>query len=462
MDSTPHTLWQKCLDIIRQTVPEQHFRAWFEPLELVSFQADELLLCVPNQFFCEYFDQHYAAYLMRAMNAVCGGRVRLNYKLKPAPVQNATNEPLLVVRNDAGQNRKGNPQAAPKPAPVDPQLNPRYTFENFVEGASNKLARSVGISIAETPGKIAFNPFFLYGPSGVGKTHMVNAIGVRIRELYPEKRVLFVSAHVFKTQFTDSVIHNTQNEFINFYQSIDTLIIDDVQEFASLQKTQNTFFHIFNHLHRNGRQIILTSDRHPGALMGMEERLLTRFKWGLMAELEKPEEKLRRAILASKIHHDGLNISPDVIEYIAHNVDESVRELEGVVHSLLANSIVFNKDVVDLEFAKRILSHGRPAMEARSITVDRIIEEACTCCNVRQEDVYGKSRKADIVEVRQLSMYLAQKYTTLTNSRIGVLVGNRNHATVCHAIKNVEHKLKVSTKFQQTVSRIEEKLKGKS
>lgn len=457
MDSTPHTLWQKCLDIIRQTVPEQHFRAWFEPLELVSFQADELLLCVPNQFFCEYFDQHYAAYLMRAMNAVCGGRVRLNYKLKPAPVQNATNEPLLVVRNDAGQNRKGNPQAAPKLAPVDPQLNPRYTFENFVEGASNKLARSVGISIAETPGKIAFNPFFLYGPSGVGKTHMVNAIGVRIRELYPEKRVLFVSAHVFKTQFTDSVIHNTQNEFINFYQTIDVLIIDDIQEITTA-KTQQSFFHIFNHLQQNNRQIIITCDRPPVLLEGMEERMLTRFKWGMTAEMEKPDTQLRRDILVSKIRKDGLVIPPEVVQYIAQHVESSVRELEGIINSIMAYSVVDNCEI-DLQLTQRIVARA-VNLEQKGLSVDDIISAVCNRYGVKAKELMSKSRKQAVVLPRQLAMYLIHKYTDMSYSQLGRLFGKRDHSTVLYACNQMAHRISVDKQFRREVEELEAALKS--
>ena len=457
MDSTPHTLWQKCLDIIRQTVPEQHFRAWFEPLELVSFQADELLLCVPNQFFCEYFDQHYAAYLMRAMNAVCGGRVRLNYKLKPAPVQNATNEPLLVVRNDAGQNRKGNPQAAPKPAPVDPQLNPRYTFENFVEGASNKLARSVGISIAETPGKIAFNPFFIYGPSGVGKTHMVNAIGVRIRELYPEKRVLFVSAHVFKTQFTDSVIHNTQNEFINFYQTIDVLIIDDIQEITTA-KTQQSFFHVFNHLQQNNRQIIITCDRPPVLLEGMEERMLTRFKWGMTAEMEKPDTQLRRDILVSKIRKDGLVIPPEVVQYIAQHVESSVRELEGIINSIMAYSVVDNCEI-DLQLTQRIVARA-VNLEQKGLSVDDIISAVCNRYGVKAKELMSKSRKQAVVLPRQLAMYLIHKYTDMSYSQLGRLFGKRDHSTVLYACNQMAHRISVDKQFRREVEELEAALKS--
>ena len=459
MDSTPHTLWQQCLDIIRQTVPEQHFRTWFEPLELVSLEAGELLLCVPNQFFCEYFDQHYAAYLMRAMNAVCGGKVKLNYKLKPAPVQNATNEPLLVVRNDAGQNRKGNPQAAPKPAPVDPQLNPRYTFENFVEGASNKLARSVGISIADTPGKIAFNPFFLYGPSGVGKTHLVNAIGVRIRELYPEKRVLFVSAHVFKTQFTDSVIHNTQNEFINFYQTIDVLIIDDIQEITTA-KTQQSFFHIFNHLQQNNRQIIITCDRPPVLLEGMEERMLTRFKWGMTAEMEKPDTQLRRDILVSKIRKDGLVIPPEVVQYIAQHVESSVRELEGIINSIMAYSVVDNCEI-DLQLTQRIVARA-VNLEQKGLTSDDILSAVCSRYGVKAKELVSKSRKQAVVLPRQLAMYLIHKYTDMSYSQLGRLFGKRDHSTVLYACNQIAHRISVDKQFRREVEELEAALKSSS
>lgn len=471
MVENPQELWQRCMEFFRSNVNEQQYQTWFVPTKFNSYnnKTHVLSVCIPSHFYYEYLEQHFRKLLHVGIFRYFGENTKLTYKVKVAASatvrQESDTAPFVDTQEPAASasptEAPGLVQTVSRPQELDSQLNSRQNFDNFIAGISNRLPREVGISIAMNPEQQTFNPLFIFGPSGVGKTHLVNAIGTKIKELHPEKRVLYVSAHLFQVQYTDSVRRNTVNDFIHFYQSIDTLIIDDIQEIAAVQKTQYTFFHIFNHLHQNGRQIILTSDRHPGALMGMEERLLTRFKWGLMAELEKPEEKLRKAILANKIHHDGLNISPDVIEYIAHNVDESVRELEGVVHSLLANSIVFNKDVVDLDFAKRILSHGRTKSEARTITLDRIIEEACTCCNIRQEDVYGKSRKANIVEVRQMSMYLAQKYTTLSNSRIGVLVGNRNHATVCHAIKNVEHKLKVSPKFQRMLSMIEDKIKGK-
>ena len=320
--------------------------------------------------------------------------------------------------------------------------------------------RSVGQAIAEHPEQQTFNPLFVYGPSGVGKTHLVNAIGMRTKELHPEKRVLYLSAHLFMVQFTDARRRNIFNDFMHFYQSIDMLIVDDVQELAGMTATQNAFFHIFNHLRQNGKQIIMTCDRPPVSLQGMEERLITRFKSGLMAEMEKPEEPLRRSILHSIVKHDGLSIPDDVVNYISHNVTGSVRELEGIVHSLLAYSVVYSKDI-DLEFAQRILA-GRIKIEKKDITIDQIISCTCEHYNVKEEEIFGKSRKANVVTVRQMSMYLAHKHTKLTASKIGIYVGNRDHATVLHGIKTIDGRLKIEQKLRQDLEELEGKLIGKA
>ena len=319
----------------------------------------------------------------------------------------------------------------------------------------------MGQAIAENPNQQAFNPLFIFGPSGVGKTHLVNAIGTRVKELHPQKRVLYLSANLFQVQYTDSVRRNTFNDFMHFYQSIDVLIMDDIQELMgeTKAKTQYAFFHIFNHLRQNGKQIILTSDRPPVSLQGMEDRLITRFKCGLLAELERPEEQLRRDILVSMIRHDGLNIPQDVIDYISINVSDSVRELEGVIHSLLAYSVVYNRDV-DMELAQRVMCHSIH-VEKKPLTMEQIIECTCEFCHVKQEDVYGKSRKANIVQARQLSMYFAQQFTKLTTSKIGTLVGNRNHATVIHSVKTIENRLNVDKEFRKSVEELEHKLKQK-
>ncbi|MCI7051459.1 MAG: chromosomal replication initiator protein DnaA [Bacteroidales bacterium] len=457
MSQSDASTWQECLNIIRKTVPEQHFNAWFEPLEFVRCEDGMLLLCVPNKFFYDYFDRYYAVYLVQAMKEVYGTGVQLKYMLKPDKPENKTNEPILktgpaTVHKNA-LNTVQHPGELP---PIDPQLNPRYTFDNFVEGASNKLPRSVGISIADTPGKSTFNPFFLYGPSGVGKTHLVNAIGVRIRELYPEKRVLFVSAHVFKTQYTDSVIHNTQNDFINFYQTIDVLIIDDIQEITTA-KTQQSFFHIFNHLQQNNRQIIITCDRPPVELEGMEERMLTRFKWGMTAELEKPDTQLRRDILISKIRKDGLVIPPEVVQYIARNVESSVRELEGIINSIMAYSVVDNCEI-DLQLTQRIVARA-VNLEKKELVPDDIIAAVCKRYGHKQKELASKSRKQSIVQSRQLAMYLIHKYTESTYSQLGRLFGKRDHSTVLYACNQTARRISVDKAFRREVEELEAALK---
>lgn len=378
----------------------------------------------------------------------------LTVDIEPVNTQPLTPRAKIQV---TGSNRAPSPLQAPMPQDLDPQLNRNYSFENFIEGVSNKLPRSVGQAIAEHPKQSTFNPLFIYGASGVGKTHLVNAIGAKIKELHPTKRVLYVSAHLFQVQYTDSVRKNTVNDFINFYQTIDVLIIDDVQEFASLTKTQNTFFHIFNHLHQNGRQLILTSDRPPTALQGMEERLLTRFKWGLLAELEKPNQQLRHDILENKIRQDGLKIPEEVIDFVSENVNDSVRELEGIVNSLMAYSVVWNRDI-DLPLAEQILKRA-VKQENKPVTIDFILDKVCGYFNVKQEDVFTKCRKQPVAQVRQIAMYLAQKHTNLSLARIGSLIGKRTHATVLHSCSVVEDRLHVDKAFKSKMDEIEKLLK---
>lgn len=460
-------MWQRCQKLFRSNVNEAQYQTWFSPMRFKSYDAGkkELVVYTPSQFFFEYIEEHFRRLIHLAINRVYGEDVNLIYEVEV--VKDAT---VMIESDDvqAADNAAGNKDNAGKsprleqavgPAQdLDSQLNPSLNFRNFIEGRSNKLPRSIGETIAKHPDQQAFNPLFIYGHSGVGKTHLVNAIGTQLKEWHPEKRVLYLSAHLFELQFTDSRKNNTFNDFMHFYQSIDVLIMDDVQELIGKVKTQYAFFHIFNHLRQNGRQIILTSDRPPTALEGMEDRLITRFKSGLLAELEKPEEQLRREILFSKIKHDGLNIPTDVVNYISQNVSDSVRELEGVIHSLLAYSVVYNKDV-DLKFAQQIINRGEVKVQ-KELTIDHIVEETSSHFNIRQEDVYGKSRKAEIVLARQISMYLAQTHTNLTNSKIGRLIGNRNHATVIHSIKTIEDRLKVDKELKKSLDELKGKLRN--
>lgn len=468
MTEDEQILWQRCMEMFHSNVGEQQFKTWFSPMRLKSYDAvrHELFVYIPSQFFYEYLEEHYRRLIHITISRFFGEDVTLSYMVEVADNVTVNQEsendlpPQQAPSSFAANQSPTLAQAVGPAEDLDSQLNPHQTFANFIEGTSNKLPRSVGLAISEHPEQMTFNPLFIYGPSGVGKTHLVNAIGLRTKELHPEKRVLYISAHLFMVQFTDARRQNVFNDFIHFYQSIDMLIVDDMQELIGIAGTQNAFFHVFNHLRQNGKQIIMTCDRPPVSLQGMEDRLITRFKSGLMAEMEKPEQGLRRNILHSIVKHDGLNFTDDVLDYISQNVTGSIRELEGIIHSLLAYSVVYSKEV-DLEFAQRIMA-GRTRVEKKDVTIDQIISCTCQHFNVREEDVFGKSRKADIVTVRQMSMYLAHKHTKLTASKIGIYVGNRDHATVLHGIKTIDGRLKVEKELRHHLKELEEKLIGKA
>ena len=457
-------LWSRCMEMFRNNVTEQQYQTWFSPMKIRSYDAarKDLTVYIPSQFVFEYLEEHFRRLIHLTIGRYFGDDVTLTYMVEVADnvmVSQESDDAAVLPSVTSSREANKSPELAQAVGPaddLDSQLNEHQRFSNFIEGTSNKLPRSVGQAIAEHPEQQTFNPLFIYGPSGVGKTHLVNAIGMRTKELHPEKRVLYLSAHLFMVQFTDARNRNVFNDFMHFYQSIDMLIVDDVQELVGMKGTQNAFFHIFNHLRQNGKQIIMTCDRPPVALQGLEERLSTRFRSGLMAEMERPEESLRRNILHSIVKHDGLNIPDEVLDYISGNVTGSVRELEGVIHSLLAYSVVYSKEV-DLTFAQRILA-GRVRVEKKAVTIDQIITCTCEFYNVREEDLFGKSRKANIVTVRQMSMYLAHKHTKLPTSKIGVYVGNRDHATVLHGIKTIDGRLKVDKELRQQLAELEEKL----
>lgn len=458
--TTIDSRWNDCLRMISNNISPEQFNTWFAPITFVNFEEDErqLTLGLPSPFIKEYIEAHFLKLFRAVLQRVYGPAIRLKYEVKVDATNNirvaeqATDQSTQVgkpVRNTGINQSPRYTQA------LDSQLKADYTFDNFIEGDSNKLTRTVGLAIAQNPRQVTFNPLFIYGGSGVGKTHLVNAIGTRLKELHPQLRVLYVSAHLFQVQYTDCVRQNTVNDFIAFYQSIDVLIIDDIQEFASLQKTQLAFFHIFNHLHQNGRQLIMTSDRPPMALQGMEERLLTRFKWGLLAELEQPSESLRRDILRYRIHRDGLNISEDVIHFIASNVDHSIRDLEGVINALMAYSVVYNCDI-DLALAERVIGRTVGLHRQRpAITLERILEHTCNFFEQTADDVLSSSRKASVVLARQVVMYLTQKHTTLSTTRIGMAIGRRGHATVVHSCQAITHRLETDAAFRNRIAELE-------
>jgi len=466
MSNSHKALWAQCLQLIQANVTEQQFKTWFAPIVFESYSEAEhtLLVQVPSSYVYEFLEQYYVGVLSKVLGRVFGANVTLRYRIVTVGGDNGRRPVVQVVDGEQPSaleapapasrvNKSPSVLDAAVPQGLNPQLDPKKTFQNFIEGDSNKLPRTVGLTIGEHPGKSAFNPFFVFGPSGCGKTHLINAIGVRAKETYPQKRVLYVSARLFQVQFTDSVRQNTTNDFINFYQSIDVLIVDDIQEWVSSPKTLDTFFHIFDHLFRLGKQIILASDRPPVDLQGVKDRLLTRFACGLIAELEKPNEQLCIDILTAKCRRDGLKIPAEVIQFIAQTANGSVRDLEGVVNSLMAYSIVYNS-AVDMRLAERVIKRA-VKVDNHPLTIDDILEKVCHHYNVSQQHVFSKSRKRELVQVRQVSMYLAQKYTKMPASRIGQLIGNRDHSTVIHSCNAIEQRLKTDRAFSSEITSIE-------
>ena len=462
MNNSHNALWDKCLALIKENVSEQQYKTWFSPIVFESFSDKDktLLVQVPSPYVYEYLEEYYIDLLSRVLSKCFGAGVRLTYRIVADKTHGLTTD---VQADDAVGIERPQPTTRGNKAPtaldaavpqdLNPQLNPKQTFNNFIEGSSNKLPRTVGLSIAEHPGKSTFNPFYMYGPSGCGKTHLINAIGVRCKELYPQKRVLYVSARLFQVQFTDSLLKKRINDFINFYQSIDVLIVDDIQEWATATSTLDTFFHIFNHLFRNGKQIILASDRPPVDLQGMKDRLLTRFSCGLIAEMEKPNVELCVDILKNKCRRDGLKIPEDVIRYIAQTASGSVRDLQGVINSLLAYSVVYNCNI-DMHLAERVIKRA-VKVDNHPLTIDDILDKVCGHFNVTQQNVFSRSRKREYVLVRQVSMYLAQKYTKMPAARIGQLIGNRDHSTVIHSCSTIEKRLKIDKEFLNEITDIE-------
>ena len=467
MKASPDARWDNALALIRENVSQQQYDTWFRPIVFESFDDAKktLLVQVPSPFVYEYLEENYVDLLIKVLHRTFCEGIRLNYRVvtdkEHKLSQDIESDPADIEQKPRTRaNQSPTPLDAAQPQQIDPQLNPHLSFANYIEGASNKLPRSVGQSIAEHPNTTQFNPMFIYGPSGCGKTHLVNAIGLRTKQLYPQKRVLYISARLFQVQYTNAVLQNSTNDFIRFYQTIDMLIVDDIQEWISAPKTQDTFFHIFDHLFRNGKRIILASDRPPVDLKGMPERLLSRFSCGLIAELEKPNTQLCVDILENKIRKDGLHIPRDVIEFISQTANGSVRDLQGVINSLMAYSIVYNSNI-DMRLAERVIKRA-VKIDDKPLTVDEIIETVCNHFNVSPSAVGGKSRKRDFVVARQVSMYLAQKYTKMPASRIGKLVGNRDHSTVIHSCTQVENRLKVDKEFLAEIQSLEISFKIKA
>ena len=454
------SLWNNCLIIIKDNISGPAYNTWFAPIIPISYKDNIFTVQVPSQFFYEYLEEKFIDLIQQTLHRVMGEKTILNYRVVVASasdtaveIRGESKKQTYPKPTDRQSNKVPSPFNRVEPQEFDSQINTKYSFDNFFVGNSNKLARTAAEAVADNPAKTAFNPLFLHGCSGVGKTHLCHAIGSRIMEKFPEKKVLYLSAHLFKVQYTDATRFNTVNDFINFYQGIDILIIDDIQELSGLTKTQNTFFHIFNHLHQNNKQLIMTSDRAPMDMVGVEERLLTRFRWGLTTRLERPEKELRKIILQEKITADGLEIPEPVIDYIAENVTDNVRDLEGIVVSLMAHSII-NDAEIDLTLARRVIEQSIK-FEVKKITVQKIQEVVCDYFNIKRDLIQSKSRKREIVQARQVAMYFTKAYTELSLAQIGSHIGKRNHATVLHSCNTVKDLIDVDKTFRSNVEEIE-------
>ncbi len=461
--------------VIKDNVPPISFKTWFEPIVPLNLENQVLTLQVPSHFFYEYLEEQYIDILRKTLRKEIGNGAKLEYNVVMENNHIANAKPIsVVVPGNNPANTKNRPVNMPtdkeeqtirnpfvipgiKKLHIDSQLNPDYSFTNFIEGDCNRLARSAGVAVAENPGGTAFNPLVLYGDSGLGKTHLAQAIGLKTKELYQDKTVLYVSANKFQTQFTEAIRNNNKNDFLHFYQMIDVLIIDDIQELAGKEKTQNTFFHIFNHLHQSGKQLILTSDKAPIELKGMENRLLSRFKWGLSADLQNPDYDTRVRILQQKAYKDGIVLDMDVIEYIASNVTNNVRELEGALISLLAQSTL-NKKELNLELATSIIDKLVKNTK-RELSIDYIQKVVCDHFSLPIDVLQAKTRKREIVQARQIAMYFSKTLTKASLASIGSQIGNKDHATVLHACKTVNNLMDTDRGFKTQIDEIDKKLK---
>ncbi|MDR0794086.1 MAG: chromosomal replication initiator protein DnaA [Chitinophagaceae bacterium] len=470
MIKTAEQVWSNCLAIIKDIVEWQHFKTWFEPIVPIAVRGNTLLIQVPSQFFYEYLEEHYVNLLAKTLKREMGKEALLEYRImidignksngsmnipsmSKAPANNPIDLPLVVERNTPR-----NPFVIPgiKKIQIDPQLNHNYTFDSFIEGDCNRVARRAGKTVAEKPGANSFNPLVIYGGVGLGKTHLAQAIGNEVKRLHSNKAVLYVSCEKFINQFQDHSRNNAINDFIHFYQLIDVLIIDDVQYFVRAEKSQDAFFAIFNHLHQTGKQLILTSDKPPKDLEGMQERLLSRFRWGLSADVQIPDYDTRIEILEYKMHNDGLEMPKEVVKYVAYNISTTVRELEGALISLLAQSSL-NKREIDIDLARKVLRNFIRTSN-KEITIEAIQKMVCEYFDVPYNRVLQKTRKREIVQARQITMYLSKAFTKNSLKTIGEHFGGRDHTTVIHSCQTVKDLMDTDSLFRENVMELTQKV----
>lgn len=466
-------VWENCLAVIKDNVSIQSFKTWFIPIKPVKLENNVLTIQVPSQFFYEWLEEHYIDLLRKIVRKELGSEGRLEYSIImdnsttgnnpfsikiPTSNKKALRNPSVNMPIDINANTIKNPFIIPglKKITVDSQLNANYSFENYIEGDCNRLARSAGYAVANNPGGTSFNPLMIYGAAGLGKTHLSHAIGIQIKNNFPQKTVLYVTADKFTLQFIESIKNGTQNDFTHFYQMIDVLIMDDVHFFAGKDKTQEVFFHVFNHLHQSGKQVVLTSDKAPVELQGMEQRLLSRFKWGLSADLQVPNLETRIAILQKKLYADGIEMPYEVIEYVAYSIVNNIRELEGALISLLAQASL-NKKAITLELAKQMIDKF-VKNNTREVSIDYIQKVVCDYFNLPIELLKSPTRKREVVQARQISMYFAKNMTKYSLASIGMQSGGKDHATVLHACKTVNNLIDTDKRFRTYIEELGKKI----
>ncbi|MDP3312973.1 chromosomal replication initiator protein DnaA [Lutibacter sp.] len=473
MTNTASSVWGECLSFIEDNIKPQAYKTWFEPIKPVKLSGEVLTIQVPSKFFYEWLEEHYIKLLRVALVKQLGDDAKLIYDVRmenayssnnphTVKIPSANRNPLshqgVTVPIELNKRELKNPFIIPgiQKVKIESQLNPNYNFDSFIEGDSNRLARSAGMAVANKPGGTSFNPLLIYGGVGLGKTHISHAIGVQIKDKYPDKTVLYISSEKFTQQYIDSVKGNTRNDFIHFYQMIDVLIIDDVQFLSGKTGTQDVFFHIFNHLHQNGKQVILTSDKAPVDMQDIEQRLLSRFKWGLSAELQAPDYETRVSILENKLYRDGVEMPDEIVEYIAKHIKSNVRELEGVLISMIAQAS-FNRKEFTLSLTKQIVDKFVKNTK-REVSIDYIQKIVSNYFELDVNTLQSKTRKRHIVQARQLAMYFAKRMTKASLASIGSQIGNRDHATVLHACKTVDNLTETDKQFRKYVDDITKKL----
>ena len=457
--------WEDCLQIISQIVEPRQFETWFKKIRPVSLVDSTLTVEVPSDFFREYLEDSYLDVIKKTLKRVIGADAKLNYLIQPVK-----NQQSMRLPQGPGNAPVNNPveintyQPAGNPGPfvfpglhkvtINPRLQPVYNFDNLIAGDCNRLAISAGEDISCKPGKTPYNPLFIFGGPGLGKTHVANAIGLSIKEKYPELTVLYVTGNEFKTQYMDAVfVRNKLTDFLAYYMKIDVLIIDDIQDLVG-QGNQTAFFNIFNHLHQNSKQLILTSDRSPAELQNFEERLLSRFKWGLSVELTHPDYETRLAMLKARAFREGMSIGDDVLEYLAANIRTNFRELEGALISVAAHAALTHQEN-SVELASKV-TRKIVGDDIRNVTIDKVQQAVCDYFNIQREALLSPSRKRQIVQARQISMYLSRNLVTNCSlSTIGAETGGKDHATVLHACATVTDLMATDRSFKKYVSDLE-------